>query len=224
MAVAVALSPWPRLTSEIDRAVECLRQVLPDSLDDARIKRLGAVAAAHVERYASNAPQNVKDQSAEMYIGYMAESRGGPVTKISLRTIDIERQVNHAAMFRNCGAAGLLSPWKKRRGGAIPGTYKETEKMSRTQLPNVDITETAINIADGLDSDTSYEFQRSIESQIEAVILYAFGGGDTAPANDADYHVLDGFEYVAFIGSDTVWCKVADTTSDRTAAVAISTT
>ena len=223
MAVAVALSPWPRLNSEIDRAVECLRQVLPDSLDDARIKRLGAVAAAHVERYAAGAPQNVKDQAAEMFAGYMAESRGGPVTKLAMGTIDIERQVNHAAMFRNCGAAGLLSPWKKRRAGAIPGTHKEAETMSRTQLPNADITETAINIADGLDGDTSYEFQRAITSDVGATILYAFGG-DNAPSDEADYHVLNGFEYIAFIGSDTVWCRVADTISDYTAALAISTT
>ena len=132
MAVAVALTPWPKLTSEIDLAVECLRQVLPDSLDDARIKRLGAVAAAHVERYASNAPQNCKDQALELFAGYLSQARTGPVMKIELGNLNIERSINHAAMFRNCGAAALLSPWKIRRGGAIPGTYTAAVAISTT--------------------------------------------------------------------------------------------
>ena len=221
--MAVVLTPWPRLTSEVDAAVECLRQVLPDSLNDARIKRLGATASAHVERYANRAPQNVKDQAAELFAGYLSQARTGPVTKITLANLDIERMTNHAAMFRNCGAAALLSPWKIRRGGAIPGTYQEGPVMSRTQLSSVDITETAVDITTGLDDDTTFEFQRSITSQSAAIILYAFAGA-TAPTDEGDYFTLSGDEYVPFTTPGEVWVKVADTSSDHTAAVAISTT
>ena len=121
--MAVGLSPWPTETSEIDAAVDCLRQVLPDSLDDARIKRLGAVAAAHVERYAGNAPpQNVRDQAVEMLAGYVAEIRYSSLTGLNAGSVDLkfsDRPINYAAAFRNSGAAGMLSPWKKRRAGAI---------------------------------------------------------------------------------------------------------
>ena len=225
MAVAVRLSPWPRLTSEVDSAVECLRQVLPDNLDDARIKRIGATASAHVERYAGRGtPQNCKDQATELFSGYLSQARTGPVTKIALGTFSTERMTNHAAMFRNSGAAALLAPWKIRRGGAIPGTFtKGAPAMSRTQLASVDISETAVDITNGLDDDVTYEFQRSITSQASAIILYAFGA-TTAPSDEADYFTLSGDEFVPFVTPGSVWVKVADTTSNYTAAVAISTT
>lgn len=117
--MAVTLSPWPTTPAALTAALACLRQVISES-DDERLGRLGAAASAHVERCAPDAPQAVKDQAVEMLAGYMAQAaRTGSTMKIDTGSVSIERTTNHAAMFRNSGAAGLLSPWKVRRAGAI---------------------------------------------------------------------------------------------------------
>ena len=95
--------------------------------------------------------------------------------------------------------------------------------MAKTQLPSVTITETATDIANGLDDDSTFEFQRSITSPPAAIILYAFGG-TSAPTSEGDYFTLSGDEYVPFVTPGNVWVKVADTTADLTATIAISTT
>ena len=221
----VNLSPWPTTPVALQKATECLKQVLSSSLTDDRVQRFGSVAAAYVERYAPAAPANVRSIAVEMFSGYLSQAGTGPVTKIQLGNVDIERRINHAAAFRLCGAASMLSEWKVRNAGLITGTYTdvdaEEDDMTRTQLTAVDLSETAVNIISGL-SDGDFEFQRSIVSDVNATILYSFGD-DSAPANDADYFTLDGYEYVAFSVPGNVWAKVLDTTQDYTASLAIST-
>lgn len=117
--MAVALSPWPTTPAALQKAIDCLKQVLPDSLTDDRVARLGATASAVVEDYAPLAPQNCRDSAVEMYAGYLAQSNTGPTTKLDVGTVSIERSINHQAGFRLCGAAGLLTRWKIRRAGAI---------------------------------------------------------------------------------------------------------
>ena len=117
--MAVTLSPWPTTPAAMEKAVNCLKQVLPANLDGPAIKRLGAMASEHVEGYAPGAPQCVRDQAVELFAGYIAQSRTGPINKLGLANVNIERSTNHAAAFRLCGAAGLLTRWKVRRAGAI---------------------------------------------------------------------------------------------------------
>ena len=76
-------------------------------------------ASALVEREAPNAPEAIQNESVVRFAGYLAQSDFGTIRKEGLGPRDVEYVVNHAAMFRNCGAKGLLSPWKVRRAGAI---------------------------------------------------------------------------------------------------------
>ena len=120
------LSPWPDTPAALASATAVLKQVLPDNLSDERVQRLGAVASALVEDYAPGAPQNVRDQCTEMVAGYMAQVTNNAFGAVVDDTVDLADikldnayQHNHGMMFRNCGAAAMLSPWKVRRGGAI---------------------------------------------------------------------------------------------------------
>ena len=123
----MALSPWPSSPVALTAATRILKQVLPDNLTDERVQQLGAVGAALVEDYAPASPQAVKDQCVEMIAGYLAESAGGGFGAVRSESINLDSSVilqtdrvsNHAAAFRNCGAAGLLTRWKIRRAGAI---------------------------------------------------------------------------------------------------------
>ena len=74
---------------------------------------------ALVEREAPNAPEAIQNEAAVRFAGYLAQSDFGTIRKEGIGPRDVEYVVNHAAMFRNCGAKGLLSPYKVRRAGAI---------------------------------------------------------------------------------------------------------
>lgn len=76
-------------------------------------------AIARVERYAPGAPQTIKNEAVARYAGYLAQSDFGPIRSESIGPRSVEYITNHAAAFRNCGAAGLLSPWRVRRGGRV---------------------------------------------------------------------------------------------------------
>ena len=234
--MAVTLSPWPSTPVALQKATECLRQVLPAELDDTRIQRLGATAAAMVEQYAPMAPQPVRDQAVEMYAGYLVQARTGPITKLEVGNISMERQVNHAAAFRLCGAAGILTRWKVRRAGVIGVPVNEAAQQTSTptplpvpapqpatrrqQLAHIDLTETPVDITAGLDPGR-YQFQRSIDSDAAAIILYAFG--PSAPADEADYFTLDDAEIVEFTVPGDLWARVLDFDPDRLAKIALST-
>ena len=81
---------------------------------------LGELAAARVELEAPDAPQAVRDESGDPIRGILWRDR--ITVRYAHETIgpqSITYTLNHAAAFRNCGAAGLLAPWKVRRAGAI---------------------------------------------------------------------------------------------------------
>ena len=122
MAVAV-LSPWPAPTATVARAaaVARLRAAVEgraaESDEDAAA--LGELASARVEREAPGAPQSIRDEAVIRYAGYMAGSDYGALRGETIGPRSIEYVSNHANAWRNSGAAGLLSPWKVRRAGAI---------------------------------------------------------------------------------------------------------
>lgn len=122
------LSPWPggsindpdlAVRSPVFFATSCLKDAIQPGASDATIRRLGETAAAHVERYAPGAPQAVKNEAVIRFSSYMIQSNTGPITKLDVGRVNIERTTNHQAMFRLCCASGLLSHWKVRRAGAI---------------------------------------------------------------------------------------------------------
>ena len=118
--MAVALSPWPDTPVAKANAIERLRRAIggrAESTEEA--DALGAVASARVEVEAPGAPQAVRDEALIRYAGYMSGSDYGGVRKEEIGPLVIEFVANHAAAWRNCGAAGLVAPWKIRRAGVI---------------------------------------------------------------------------------------------------------
>ena len=73
MAVAT-LSPWPSSPVALTAATECLKTALGED-DDATAQRLGSVAAELVERYASGAPQVIRNEAVVRCDGLDAPSR-----------------------------------------------------------------------------------------------------------------------------------------------------
>lgn len=121
--MAVALSPWPTGEPAATAATERLqRLVLGRTAHDSTVTdHLGATAAALVEREAPNAPQAVKDEAVVRFAGYWSQADFGTIAEEETGPKRRQYVVNHAGAFRRCGAQGLLSPWKVRRAGAIPG-------------------------------------------------------------------------------------------------------
>ena len=124
MAVA-PLSPWPSEANAELKATERLALAIGSSQrggsaqTDELAERVGVAASAMVEQYAPGAPQALKDEAVIRFAGYLAQSDFGGIVKEGIGPKEVEYTVNHAAMFRNSGAAALLSRWRVRRAGAI---------------------------------------------------------------------------------------------------------
>lgn len=128
----MALSPWPEDGEELEAALNALwwhaskGTWLPATAAqrtrenaDAALNQAGMAAAVMVEREAPGAPQAIKDEAVIRFASYLVQSLPGTISQERLGPKDVEHVVNHAPMFRNCGAKGLLAPWKIRRAGAI---------------------------------------------------------------------------------------------------------
>lgn len=81
--------------------------------------QLLATASALVEREAPNAPEAIQNAAVIRFAGYLSQSDFGTIRMEEIGPRRVEYITNHAAMFRNCGAKALLSPWKIRRAGLI---------------------------------------------------------------------------------------------------------
>ena len=102
-------------------AVTLTAQELADETgaDLSRATRVLGVATAMVEDYAPLAPAAVQNEAAIRLGGYLVASDYGAIRAESLGPQSMDYTTNHAAAFRNCGAAMLLTRWKRRRAGAI---------------------------------------------------------------------------------------------------------
>lgn len=123
---SVTLSPWPTTPAALAAAIAYLRANCAGrtSNDDATAGQLGEAAAALIEREAPGAPQAVKNEAAVRVIGYLSEAAFGGVireTSVGNKAAEYTPFNQQAAIFRNSGAKGLLSPWKVRNAGAIGG-------------------------------------------------------------------------------------------------------
>ena len=107
MAVTAAL-----LAAESGAALDRATRVLP-------------VAVQMVEDYAPQAPEALQDEAVYRFGGYLLGSGYGEVRTETLGPMSVEHVVNHAAAFRNSGAAMLLTHYKVRRGGVIGGEQPE---------------------------------------------------------------------------------------------------
>lgn len=86
--------------------------------DDVAERLLGVAARACTD-FAPDAPTELLDEAVVRFAGYLAQSDFGGVRTESLGEKSVEYQMNHAAMFRNSGAAALLTRHKVRRAGSI---------------------------------------------------------------------------------------------------------
>ena len=86
--------------------------------DLARARRLLAVATATVEDYAPEAPLALRNEAVIRFAGYLSQADYGMIRTETLGPASVEYNLNHAAMFRNCGAEALLTRHKRRRAGA----------------------------------------------------------------------------------------------------------
>ena len=223
------LSPWPSDSAELATAISTLKDAVNPGATNESIKRLGAVASARVEQYAPTAPDVIRTEAVIRFAGYLSESAGDGFGAVRSKSIDIDSvtlqtdsTTNHAAAFRNCGAAALLSPWKVRRAGAIGGTNSammEQTIMPSEQLASIPLTETPVNIADGL-SPGEYQFQVSVESDGLAVVLYAYG--DMAPSELSHYFTAEYADLVGFtvVTGTRLWARVRSNNQPATVAIA----
>ena len=80
-----------------------------------RLDALMAVASAMIEAEAPDAPQAIKNEAVLRFAGYLAQSGYGAIESERDGEREISHRASHAAMFRHCGAMGLLARWKVRR-------------------------------------------------------------------------------------------------------------
>ena len=78
--------------------------------EDMLIVRLLTVATAMIDKYSPDAPADVANEAAILYVAYLRESVN-PATPDSTGP-------TRATAFRHSGAQALISPWKIRRAGA----------------------------------------------------------------------------------------------------------
>ena len=84
-----------------------------------RAARVLPVATQMVEDYAPDAPDALKDEATYRLGGYLLSSDYGGVREEEIGPKRLEYVTNHAAAFRNSGAAMLLTRHRVRRAGSI---------------------------------------------------------------------------------------------------------
>ena len=89
------------------------------SADLDRATRVLPVVVEMITRFAPHAPEAVANEAALRFGGYLLGSDFGVIRREELGPMNVEYVTNHAAMFRNSGAASLLTGYKRRRAGAI---------------------------------------------------------------------------------------------------------
>ena len=80
-----------------------------------RVERVLGVAVQTVEDYAPRAPQVLKNEAVIRFGSYLLASDYGAFRSETLGPMSMEHVTNHAAAFRNCGAAAMLSRYRRRR-------------------------------------------------------------------------------------------------------------
>jgi len=87
---------------------DALKLTSPDVEEIATLTRLVAVAAAHAERWAPNAPEAILNEAVIRMAGYLYDS---PTAHAG----------NYAGAFSRSGAEAVLAPWRNHRAGVLGG-------------------------------------------------------------------------------------------------------
>ena len=116
--MAVSLSPWPTSPAALASATAALSGALGDD-DDTVVQRLGATAAALVERLAPDAPAAVKCEAVIRCAGWLREAPAYGARAESQGELSTTYTPSATGALRASGAMALLSPWRVRRAGSI---------------------------------------------------------------------------------------------------------
>ena len=114
----MALSPWPTTPAALAAATATLKAAI-GAPDDPATQRLGATAAALVERYAPAAPDVVKDEAVIRCAGWLLESPSAGIRRSSVGPVDTTYSPAITGALRASGSMALLGSWKVRRAGVI---------------------------------------------------------------------------------------------------------
>ncbi len=115
----MSLVPWPTSPVALQSAREQVnRQAIGAADDRELVDDICKAAATYIQRYAPEAPQEIKDEALIRFAAILYTPVDSQ-TKMQDGEMIMEFETNHAAFFRRSGAAALLSPWKIRRAGAI---------------------------------------------------------------------------------------------------------
>ena len=116
----MALTPWPArtATATLAAAIGDLGAALGEDDDDVTA-RLGATAAALVDRYAPAAPETIKREAVIRCAGWLRESPAYGARSESQGDISTTFTPSATGALRASGAMGLLSAWKARRAGVV---------------------------------------------------------------------------------------------------------
>ena len=82
-------------------------------------ERMLGVASRAALDYAPKAPTVLLNEAVIRFAGYLVQSDWGGIRSETLGPKSVEYVVNHAAAFRNSGAAMLLTRYKVRRAGHV---------------------------------------------------------------------------------------------------------
>ena len=113
-------------------------------LETAEATRLLPVVAAHVERYAPDAPATLQNEAVVRGAAHLAQSSDMlGLRRLSISGMDSEAVPTTASWFWASGAAALLSPWRVRRAGLVG----ETPAATSTPAPEPRLIGTFAHVA-----------------------------------------------------------------------------
>ena len=108
--------------------------------------RVLAVATARVLNYAPDAPDEIHNEAVIRLAGYLAQSDYGGISEETVGPMSVKWPVNHAAMFRNSGAAGLLAAWAGTPGGQRGGDGAVRLPWARVEKRESSYTDTLVDL------------------------------------------------------------------------------
>ena len=80
---------------------------------------LYAVGVNEIEAYAPLAPGPNKTEALRRFLAYIVDAEPGTKQSETFGPKSIDFTTNHSSAFKNCGAAMLLTRYRKRRAGSI---------------------------------------------------------------------------------------------------------
>ena len=129
--MAVTLSPYPPTTSAAARTaardfLKSLISGISEATDD-RVDSLGEAGSGIVQRYAPDAPQELKNESVIRIVAYLVAYMPKEVSRLSLgKGVTIQLATLDSRLSPNAltysGAMGLLAPFRVHRALSLEET------------------------------------------------------------------------------------------------------